>query len=852
MRLLLLFCLLSCSIYSSAQNSSVDVDSLLYSDALRFFYENKSDSAIILLKRLETRLSNKQEFNEEDYVKVIYSLVSLYTQKNLVKEGEDAIYHAEEILRLKGCQDTPLKRHILYLKGSLRLMIDDIEDAKDYFSQAKSIYDRERDNNSLEYVRCLANLATAYFKSSDYIFSINMLNKALKISDRILSEHEDSVQYYILDNLPIRNTIAVAYEFMGDSETASKLRRDALDIAEKYNAVDAIAGSILNESYAQIIKGNYSKAIQILKSIERYNLSYTYKDYYFQNLFASYYFLNDKSVIGLLKQYDDYLKRNIEDIFSTYSESEREIFWNQRASLIETVTNSVCLKYKTPDLIRMAYNNALFTKSFMFRFSNYISKYASQNTSPIIREKYEEMLRIKKAITDKSIPNENLKNEIDKIKTLERDIIKEISYYDEIFDKSRITCQNIRNSLKSNEVAIEFILAPDLLSSNNFEYYYAALLIRRDLVDPVYIKLCKSENLDDILRKRKDDNSQFLNNLYDLNNDQLYLLLFEPLESYLKKGETLYYSPTGSIHEINVHAISNKKNRMMDNYNIVELSSTSLLIDKPNKQIFENAFVIGGADYNENVDDMILEAQKFTNNTNEHFMAMRSVSRGSWEPLPGSTEEAEKIDSILSGNKLKTIFLTGKGANEESFKNLDGQSTDLIHIATHGFFCDNIDTKSTEFFSGINTYTIKRMPMQYSGLILAGGNNAWIGKKLPSDIEDGILTAEEISHMDLSETKIVVLSACDTGLGEVDNIDGVYGLQRGFKMAGVETIVMSLWKVPDEATKMLMIEFYKNLMKGKSKNKSLTDAQKYLQKVENGKYKKPEYWASFIMLDGIN
>ena len=852
MRLLILFSLLSCSLMSFAQNDSTKVDSLLYADAIRCFYENKGDSAIMLLRGLETRLSSNQFFDEGDYVKVVYTLVSLFTQKNLVKEGEDVINHAEEIMRINGLQNSPLKRHLLYLKGSLRLMIDDIEDAKDYFFQAKSIYDRERDNNSLEYVRCLANLATAYFKSSDYVFSINMLKKALKISDRILSEHEDSAQYYILDNLPIRNSIAVAYEFMGDSKTASKLRREALDMAEKYYAVDAIAGSIINESYAQIIKGDYSKAVQILKSIERYNLSYTYKDYFFQNLFASYYFLDDKKVIDILYLYDDYLKKNIEDVFSTYSESERELFWDQRAGLIETVTNSVCLKYNNPDLIRMAYDNALFTKSFMFRFSNYISKYASQNTSPIIREKYDEMLRIKKAITDKSIPSKNLKYKIDKIKTLERDIIKAISYYDEIFDRSRITCQNIRNTLKSNEVAIEFILAPDLITPNNFEYYYAALLIRRDLVDPVYIKLCKSRDLIDILRKRKEDNSQYLNNLYDINNDQLYYLLFEPLESYLKKGETLYYSPIGSIHEINVHAISNKRNRMMDNYNIVELSSTSLLIDKPNKQVFENAFIIGGADYNENVEDMILEAQKFTNNTKEHFFAMRSASRGSWDPLPGSTEEAEKIDSILSGNKLKTIYLTGKGANEESFKNLDGQSTDLIHIATHGFFCDNIDTKSTEFFSGINTYTIKRMPMQYSGLILAGGNNAWVGKKLPSNIDDGILTAEEISHLDLSETKIVVLSACDTGLGEVDNIDGVYGLQRGFKMAGVETIVMSLWKVPDDATKMLMIEFYKNLMKGKSKNKSLTDAQKYLQKVENGKYNKPEFWASFIMLDGLN
>jgi CHAT domain-containing protein len=142
--------------------------------------------------------------------------------------------------------------------------------------------------------------------------------------------------------------------------------------------------------------------------------------------------------------------------------------------------------------------------------------------------------------------------------------------------------------------------------------------------------------------------------------------------------------------------------------------------------------------------------------------------------------------------------------------------------------------------------------MQFSGLLLAGANNAWLGNLSLTKIEDGILTAEEISQMDLSGTKIVVLSACDSGLGKVDDVDGVYGLQRGFKMAGVDTIVMSLWKVSDDATKILMVEFYRNLISGKKKCQSLTDAQKYLRKVENGKYDKPQFWASFIMLDGLN
>ena len=134
---------------------------------------------------------------------------------------------------------------------------------------------------------------------------------------------------------------------------------------------------------------------------------------------------------------------------------------------------------------------------------------------------------------------------------------------------------------------------------------------------------------------------------------------------------------------------------------------------------------------------------------------------------------------------------------------------------------------------------------------MSGGDMLPSHKEIPENLEDGILTASEISKLDLKGLDLVVLSACQTALGDVDN-DGVYGLQRGFKKAGAKTILMSLDKVDDEATRILMVEFYRNLMDGKSKHQSLKDAQKHLRKVENGKYNKPEYWASFIMLDGLN
>jgi CHAT domain-containing protein len=136
--------------------------------------------------------------------------------------------------------------------------------------------------------------------------------------------------------------------------------------------------------------------------------------------------------------------------------------------------------------------------------------------------------------------------------------------------------------------------------------------------------------------------------------------------------------------------------------------------------------------------------------------------------------------------------------------------------------------------------------------MFSNGQRAWLyGKKdIPQDIEDGILLASEISLLDLQSVDLVTLSACQTGLGDISD-DGVLGLQRGFKRAGVNSLLMTLWPVEDSATKIFMKQFYNNLFTGYSKQQSLQTAQKYLREYNNGYYNEPKYWAAFILLDGI-
>ena len=189
----------------------------------------------------------------------------------------------------------------------------------------------------------------------------------------------------------------------------------------------------------------------------------------------------------------------------------------------------------------------------------------------------------------------------------------------------------------------------------------------------------------------------------------------------------------------------------------------------------------------------------------------------------------------MKKKKVKTTVYEGSAANEESFKALSGKDIEMLHVATHGFFLPT-DEKLTGDQSLIQ-----------SGLLFSGANYAWQNQPVPEGIEDGVLTAKEISFMDLRKTDLVVLSACQTALGEITG-EGVFGLQRGFKKSGVRTIIMSLWPVDDNATLLMMTEFYTNLTKGMSKREAFLAAQNKVKTTEG--FANPRFWAAFIMLDG--
>jgi len=209
--------------------------------------------------------------------------------------------------------------------------------------------------------------------------------------------------------------------------------------------------------------------------------------------------------------------------------------------------------------------------------------------------------------------------------------------------------------------------------------------------------------------------------------------------------------------------------------------------------------------------------------------------------LPGAEEEIESVTRTLEYNKWEVSDYIGARALESTIKKLRGPK--ILHLATHGVFLKDVEQIRDMSESESQTKAFVENPLLRSMLLFAGAENTINGQTIDDD-DDGILTAYEVMNLDLDNTELVVLSACETGLGEVMNGEGVYGMQRAFQIAGARSLIMSLWKINDQTTKELMKWFYENWNAGMSKREAFRKAQLQLKE----QYPNFYLWGAFVMV----
>lgn len=411
---------------------------------------------------------------------------------------------------------------------------------------------------------------------------------------------------------------------------------------------------------------------------------------------------------------------------------------------------------------------------------------------------------------------------------LHTQLIEDSKFYGDFTRSLNLTWKDIRESLKPDEIAIEFI---DYTSLEDNNRHIAALILRSNWDAPKAIELFSEQQIPE--------------NIYDYTD--FSKLCWEPICKYLDNVKSIYFAPDGALYNIGIESLLTPDGigYMADKYNLYRVSSTRNLVMRPEKNRMAKlkSIIYGGIDYTTASSTEL--AEQATDNIETIHNIRGAISSISY--LPGTKIEAENIATILNVNKKydEAILLTGSMGTEQSFRAISGKGIDVAHIATHGFYYKD-DNKEQNSYTQTEDNTLTR-----SGLLFAGSENTIFSDSTYLSDNDGILTALEISTLDLSSLDIITLGACMTAQGDITS-DGVFGMQRGFKKAGVNSILMSLWSVDDNATSMLMTEFYKNWINGKSKHDALESAKQSVRSQKEKGWDDPHYWAAFILLDGLD
>lgn len=517
------------------------------------------------------------------------------------------------------------------------------------------------------------------------------------------------------------------------------------------------------------------------------------------------------------------LRTQISNNFAGMTASQQEYFSQE---LKEPFSYALALLEEHPNnekLVELCFENEVFNRGLLMRTDALLRNTLINSSDTTLLNDYEQYIAFKQELIarDEVVGPGNFARRM-YLKQKTSELEKELSVKCSEFARSNysdIRVADIKSSLSREESLITYVEMPGKHGSS----LGAFLLNKKEGL--LFLPMCSSEELSSLAEIARTNTPGLCV------DNKAYHYLFEKLASKIDSKGNVVYSPAGIVHRIPLMALYIDDNTTIgDKYNLRALANPIDLYKKGTKKEFEieqmKVALWGGIDYG-NVD---LES--------DNEIKTRAILRGdNLTYLPGSLNEVDNISRMLKGKVGLVTPHTGNSATESSFKR-EASNADIIHVSTHGFFNED---KEHEHSSA----------MHNSGLFFANANAAWKDDYKPQSFqtgyEDGILRADEIETQNLASCELVVLSACETGLGEIKGDEGVYGLQRAFKLAGANNILMSLWSVPDAATEELMKRFYEFLLSEKDIDRAFYSAQKSMKDSKNPIYGVRD-WGGFVLL----
>ena len=545
-----------------------------------------------------------------------------------------------------------------------------------------------------------------------------------------------------------------------------------------------------------------------------------------------YYFIDGKmeEAEKYLSGAIDILRLQINSLFPVMTENEREVFYETIRNDIERY-NFVALQMidDKPELIEKMLNNQIQTKAILMNSSEKAKRKISQSKDSEVINLYNEWVRQKDQLVrfyqlgkNRLEENQINLNEIEQaVESLEKQLMQKSSQFQDILPENNYTWKDVQQVLKPGEAVVEVIKVRKFntnieVDETGFGFqencYYVAIIFDSESESPKLVTLEEGLNLETI-------HYPFYSNAleYELEDTDSFKFFWKPIDKELKNIENVYVSPDGIFHKVNPNIFrTSSRSYLIDEYYVSYITNcTDLLREKDQQSALSRAYLVGNPDFNLKTVETIVQ------------------------PLPGAQKEIVDIARYVHEQTTwDTRILVGKEANEGNVRNFFEPT--ILHIATHGFFMDN-DRLAGKMIPGDIS------PLFQSGLYLAGVEDAYQNfqrgyRNDPSN--DGMLTAYEAMNMDLEKTDLVVLSACETGLGLIGNGEGVYGLQRAFIVAGAQNVIISYVKVDDEATEKMMDKFYERYTMTRNVKSALREAQLALRE----EYDNPYIWGAFMLI----
>lgn len=739
------------------------------------------------------------------------------------------------------------------------------------FLQARELVEKSWGKSHSDYGYIQEALSILYNDMKAYDKALPLMLEAVEISEK--TKGKDTPEYGArLSNL------ARLYSDMGEYDKALPIFLEALGQAEaNYGKGHSEYGiRLFNLGALYIRMGRYDEArallLEALENIEK-NLGKTHQVYshILKYMGLSYQISGDDGkALPIYLALNENINFQAQERFPFLSDRLQASFLKKMRSGFDQLQSFIFSHPEEAALVSAGFDNQLFYKGLLQSNRSRLLRNLRQHPDSILRQQYQEwedlhkMLarQYQKRVSQRLPELDSLENEAEK---LEVRLANASSSFRQA--RKKVEWKEVQLCLKPGEAAIEF---------SHFRYYrqgvatdsvlYVAFVLRSGTGQPQIVPLFEESSLNGLLALAQQGDQQGMGSLYAARGveprrpqSQAYAsldsLLWRPLESLLEGVHTIYYAPSGWLHRINLGAVGlNGHTTIGDKYQLHTLSSTGSLTAEAEAQAYtnRNALLLGGIAYERDTQPSLGDpAEPETMAPNQPALeTLAALPRGgatAWQYLPGTAQEVGQASKLLAAAGYEVTAKYGQDATEESLKNLP-QPPRILHIATHGFFFpDSQDTEGSvdQLSIELPPVQLSEHPMVRSGLILAGANHSWMGNPPLQGREDGILTAYEISRMDLSGTELVVLSACETGLGDIQGSEGVYGLQRAFKIAGARYVIMSLWQVPDEPTRELMTAFYREWLSGKPMREAFREAQRQMR----GKYEDPYYWAAFVLLE---